>query len=199
MLTVIGYGGTRAFRVLWMLEELGLSYHHDRVMPFTEAARARAPGGRVPALELDDGQVLLDSTAILAYLADRHDALTCRPGTVDRARQDAWVGRILDALDAPLMTWALILQGIGAPPDPAVRDNARRAVAAGLADMDAALGDQAEGPWLMGRRFTFADIVLGHCLHWAERSEHPVDGHPHLAAYLRAVQRRAAYVAADSA
>ena len=28
MYRVIGYGGTRAFRVLWMLEELGLPYEH---------------------------------------------------------------------------------------------------------------------------------------------------------------------------
>ena len=35
MYRVIGYGGTRAFRVLWMLEELGLPYEHERLMPFT--------------------------------------------------------------------------------------------------------------------------------------------------------------------
>ena len=38
MYRVIGYGGTRAFRVLWILEELGLPYEHERLMPFTGAA-----------------------------------------------------------------------------------------------------------------------------------------------------------------
>ena len=48
MYTVIGYGGTRAFRLLWLLEELSQTYRHERVMPFTDAARParRAAGCR---------------------------------------------------------------------------------------------------------------------------------------------------------
>ena len=63
MYKVIGYGGTRAFRLLWMLEELHIPHRHDRVMPFTQAARDAVPGGRLPALELRDRTILQDSTA----------------------------------------------------------------------------------------------------------------------------------------
>ncbi len=50
MYTVIRSTKTRAFRVVWMLEELGLPYQHDPSGPRPEAARARNPSGKVPTL-----------------------------------------------------------------------------------------------------------------------------------------------------
>lgn len=60
-------------RAAWALHELGLDYE---AVPLSsdECAGAehlqRHPLGRVPALELDDGQVLFESTAIVLALAD---------------------------------------------------------------------------------------------------------------------------------
>lgn len=162
MYRVIGYGGTRAFRVLWMLEELGLPYEHERLMPFTGAAGARRPGGRLPALAMAEGGMLIDSTAILTFLADRHNALTFPPGSVERARQNADLpgygmsGRAADALDADA-TWPW-RSGLRQWPGLAAPAHHRG---------DACLGDMlGKGPWIMGDVFTIADIVLGHCLHW---------------------------------
>ena len=197
--TVIGYAGTRAFRLLWMMEELGLPYQHDPVMPFTDAARLRAPGGRLPALALPDGTVLVDSTAILTYLADRHQSLTYPPGTIERARQDAWIWRCADTLDIPLMALAILSrEGRVNIPDVVLQRLLLR-IQGGLADLDGALGRRTAAPWLMGASFTIADIVLGHCLHWAERSEHELTRFSHLRSYLGAIAGRSAYVAADSA
>lgn len=111
MYRVIGYGGTRAFRVLWMLEELGLPYEHERMMPFTGAAGARRPGGWLPALAMADRERLIDSTAILTFLADRHNALIFPPGSVERARQNAVTFRVMECLDEPLMLWTLMRHG----------------------------------------------------------------------------------------
>lgn len=196
MYTVIGYGGTRAFRLLWALEELGLPYEHERLMPFTDAARARTPGGRVPALGLPDGGMLLDSTAILAFLADRHDALSFPPGTPERARQDAATFRVLECLDEPLMHWTLMAHGYDSAACASVRDWLHRRIDAGMAAVGDAMQAQP-GPWTMGEVFTIADIVLGHCLHWAERYEQPVR-HPRLREHLDRVERRTAYRTADA-
>lgn len=195
MYKVIGYGGTRAFRLLWMLEELQIPHRHDRVMPFTQAARDAVPGGRLPALELRDGTLLQDSTAILTFLADRYGALTHPPGSVERAVQEAWMHQVVECIDCPLMSWTLFMQGIGPAPAPPVRSW----MADRLAEGFAAAADRLPGtPWLAGDGFTIADIVLGHCLHWAERYEALPDD-ARLRGYLARVRQRPAYLAADSA
>lgn len=194
MYKVIGYGGTRAFRLLWMLEELHIPHRHDRVMPFTQAAREAVPGGRLPALELRDGTILQDSTAILSFLADRYGALTHPPGSVERAVQDGWTHRVGERIDGPLMNWTTFMQGHGPPPVPEVRAWVADCLAEGFTAVAESLPDTS---WLTGEEFTIADIVLGHCLHWAERYQAmPEDGR--LRAYLARVRRRPAYLAADS-
>lgn len=83
---------SRSFRVLWMLEELGLkadikTYAITDGSLRTPEYLAKAPLGRVPALEID-GMTLSESGAILQYLAETHaEAGLDRPvGHADRAR-----------------------------------------------------------------------------------------------------------------
>ena len=76
MLKVHFAPGTRAGRVIWLLEELGLEYEVN-IMPFTKEGlkspehRARHALGRVPVLE--DGDVsIYESGAIIDYILERH-------------------------------------------------------------------------------------------------------------------------------
>jgi len=48
MYEVIGSSASRTFRVLWMLEELGIAYTHVPAMPQSPEARAANPSGKVP-------------------------------------------------------------------------------------------------------------------------------------------------------
>lgn len=93
--TVYGAVRSRAFRVLWLLEELGLDYSHVPAGPQSEEIRKISPLGKIPVLVEGDA-VLRDSTAILTYLADKHGGFTHPAGTIARAQQDAWTFRILD-------------------------------------------------------------------------------------------------------
>ena len=67
---------SRAGRVLWLLEELGLPYELNN-MAFhpkdlkSDEHRARHPLGRVPVLE-DDGVQIWESGAIIDYILERH-------------------------------------------------------------------------------------------------------------------------------
>ena len=77
MLKVHFTAGTRAGRVVWLLEELGLEYEVN-IMPFTkeglksEEHRARHSLGRVPVLE--DGDIsIFESGAIIQYILDCHE------------------------------------------------------------------------------------------------------------------------------
>ncbi|QFS82163.1 Disulfide-bond oxidoreductase YfcG [Roseivivax sp. THAF40] len=82
----------RSFRVMWLLEELGLEYEvvyysiRDGSLRTPEFL-ALSPAGRVPALELD-GAVLVESGAILQVLCERHPdkGLAPEPGTPERAQ-----------------------------------------------------------------------------------------------------------------
>ena len=101
MYTVIGSLKTRAIRVAWMLEELGQPYTIEAIRPRDPAVAALNPSGKVPVLK-DGANVLLDSTAICQYLADKHGALTFPAGTIERAHQDSFTQFALDELDATL-------------------------------------------------------------------------------------------------
>ena len=105
MYRVIGTSQTRAFRVMWMLEELEQPYELVAAEPRSEGVVEFNPSGKVPVL-IDDGIPITDSTAIIQYLADRHGALTFPAGTRERARQDSLTQFLLDEYDAVLWTAA---------------------------------------------------------------------------------------------
>lgn len=162
-LTLIGTKASRAMRVLWALEELGLDYAHVPARPHDAAVREVSPGGRIPAL-VADGEVLTDSVAIATFLADAHGALAHPAGTPARARQDALTLAALEMLDAPL--WAYALNAFVLPEAeraPEAKPAARAAFARGAA----AIATRIEGPWAAGERFTVADIVIAHCAGWS--------------------------------
>lgn len=81
---------TRAFRILWLLEEIGAPYELERVdlaagAPEGCALRAVNPMGKVPALE-DGAAKVAESTAIALYLADRFPDAGLAPGLTDPQR-----------------------------------------------------------------------------------------------------------------
>jgi glutathione S-transferase len=77
-------------RVAVALISRAIAYEHDDLNGYADPARARAlnPVGKVPVLVLDDGEHLIDSTAILDYIDQcvGHDqALVPRAGRERRA------------------------------------------------------------------------------------------------------------------
>ncbi|HTC02344.1 MAG TPA: glutathione S-transferase N-terminal domain-containing protein, partial [Xanthobacteraceae bacterium] len=84
-LRIYGVARTRAFRALWVAEELGLDYEHLPIEIGEAGARtpeflAINPNGRLPVI-VDDGFVLFESLAITLYLAKKHATGTLYPGT----------------------------------------------------------------------------------------------------------------------
>ncbi|HSF63959.1 MAG TPA: glutathione S-transferase family protein [Paracoccaceae bacterium] len=172
MYTVIGTVKSRTLRVLWMLEELGQPYDHVAAPPRSEGVTALNPAGKVPVLVVDNVPIT-DSTAIIQFLADRHGALTHPAGTLDRARQDSLTQFLLDEFDAAL--WMAARHSFILPPElrqSAIKDSlkweferSQRALVARMAE---------DGPFLMGDRMTVPDIILAHCLGWAQAAAFPV-------------------------
>jgi glutathione S-transferase len=188
---VIGSSKTRALRVLWMLEELGLPYTHIPAGPRSAEAVAANPSGKVPVLVVD-GVTLTDSAAILTFLADRHGQFTHAPGSLDRARQDGLTCLIVDELEGPL--WMAARHSFVLPEAmrlPAIKDSLKWE----FAQSQARLAARLTGPFVMGDVMTVPDLLLTHCLHWAQGAKFP-DLEPVLADYLTRMRGRPAWTRA---
>lgn len=189
MYTVIGIVGSRAARVLWMLEELGESYEHVAAPPRSEGVTAFNPAGKVPVL-VEDGTPITDSTAIIQYLADKHGKLTHKAGTLDRARQDSLTQFLLDEFDANL--WMAARHSFVLPEEmrqAAIKNTLRWEFERSQKTLVHRMG---EGPFLMGEMMTVPDIILTHCGNWALSAKFPIVEH-RLTEYLDRMRQRPAY------
>jgi glutathione S-transferase len=171
---VWGVGTTRTLRVHWMLHELGLPYETRAIGPRTGETQAEAftklnPRQKIPVLE--DGElVLAESAAIATYLAETYGAgtgLAPPAGTRERAHYYEWCFFVMTELDAHTL-YVMRRHGdlaslYGEAP------NAVRAAEEYFAKQVAVAGRalEAGGPFLLGERFSAADILLASCLLWA--------------------------------
>lgn len=185
MLTLYGTKASRALRVIWALEELGLEYRLNEARPRSPEVVALNPLGQVPVLT-DGDAVLTDSLAMLYYLSDRAGALTYPPGTPERARMDARINFVLTEMEAPI--WLMSRHRFVLPEDqraPGMREVAEPDFARGAARFATLIGDDE---FFGGDRFTIADIMAAHTIGWARVAKMPVDGAA--AAYLERMTAR---------
>lgn len=184
-LRIFGIAQSRAFRTLWMAEELGLSYEHVR-LSFDEASVKSAaylainPNGKVPAID-DGGFVMWESLAINLYLAKKHADRRLYPTAIeDEARVWQWSFWAVNELEPPIVAW--MLHTIIFPPErrssQAVAD-AMAQLTRPLAILDDALGDRA---YLLGSDFSVADLNLAAILYRLVVTRHATG--PHVAAWL---------------
>ena len=161
VLRIYGIARTRAFRALWIAEELGLDYEHLPIEIGDAGARspqflAINPNGRLPFID-DDGFVLYESLAITLYLAKKHSAGKLYPGSLEaEAKAWQWSFWAIAEVDRGVNIWSL--HAVRLPPaerDAAKRDEALKVVAAPFRVLDAAVGKQR---YLLGDDFTVADL-----------------------------------------
>lgn len=164
MYTVIGFPRTRAMRVMWMLEELGQDYELNPAPPRSPEITAVNPSGKVPAL-IDGDARLVDSVAIVTYLADKHGALTHAAGTPARAVQDSFTQFCVDEVEGAL--WTAAKHSFVLPEERrvgAVKTTCRYEFDRAMETLAARLGERQ---FVTGETFTVPDLLLGHCAGWA--------------------------------
>lgn len=170
--TLIGAVKSRAFRVLWTLEELGLDYAHIDAAPRSPEVLRVSPAGKVPVF-VADGVPITDSVAIMTYLADRHGALSFAPGTTERAHQDSLTHLILDEFDALL--WTAARHSFVLPEEhriPEIKQSLAWEFTRSQSHMASRMDEN--GPFLMGETLTISDILLAHCCGWAANAKFPI-------------------------
>lgn len=169
---VIGGVKSRALRVLWMLEELGLDYDHVPALPRSDDVTRFHPAGKIPVLVVD-GVPISDSVAIMTFLADKHGALTYPAGTIDRARQDSLTHFILDEFDSLL--WTAARHSFILPEEhrvPEIKDSLKWEFGRSERNLIPRMAEDA--PFVMGDTMTIPDILLAHCGGWAISANFPV-------------------------
>jgi glutathione S-transferase len=146
----------------WMLEEIGQPYRTE-VLDYATTMKAPAylainSMGKVPALRHGD-VVVTETAAICTYLADAFPAAQLAPPPADRLRGPyyRWLFFAAGPLEAAVSNNALGFQV------PAERE---RAIGYGRLDltMNALEGALSGGEYLVGGRFTAADLYVGSLL-----------------------------------
>ena len=178
---------SRSARVLWLLEEIGEPYDltvlkgEDRQ---TDEHRLRHPLGRVPVLEDDEG-FLFESAALCLQLADVYpDAQLNWPlATHERGLVYQWTVFAMTELEPAVVEVRRHRE------DDLARAQAgvERFQAAAAAVEQALDGHE----YLVGERFSVADLVCGAVLIFAKGSG-LTDGLPNITAYLERLEARPA-------
>lgn len=167
---------SRAHRVLWLLEELGVdydvkTYRRTREFRAPESLKAVHPLGKSPVVE-DDGRVIAESGAIMEYLVDRYGGETLRPpaGTDERLRYNYWM-HYAEGSAMPLLVMKLIFSSLPSRMPFFLRPMARtisKAVSERLIDPQIAdhvalwKAELAHGGWFAGDAFSAADIIMSY-------------------------------------
>ena len=172
MLKVYFVADTRAGRVIWLLEELGLEYEVV-ILPFTKEGlksqdhRASHPLGRVRVLE--DGDVsIYESGAIIDYVLEKHKNNGLKPQIESEhfPHYLQWF-HYCEGMVMPPMN-QIVVQTILLPPDrrdETVLKQAQNLLTKSLLPINQNLEDKE---YLIGK-FSGADVMLGHACFMANR------------------------------
>ena len=194
MITVFGEG--RGFRVVWLLEEMGLAY---RLRPVDLLAGvgndseflAVNPAGFIPAMQ--DGEVtMVESIAIMEYLMARYGPTPLAPDPHDPAFPA--YQQFLHLGEAGLAASIYFVVGARNIAPEAERQNWSAGQAQGVFDSRLGLVTRqlARSPYLAGETFTAADISVTYALALAKRAGGVTLGQAEQA-YLARVRGREAY------
>ncbi len=194
MYTLFWSPGSASMAPHVLLEELGVPYELSRVdlgKPRSTAYLKHNPWGRVPTL-LVDGQPIFEAAAICMHLADRHPEKGLAPAlaTMERAYYYQWLLFLPDTLQMAFMRYYRASRVSSDPAhESAVKEKASRDVEEIWATMDRLVAGKA---WLVGDRFSAADIYFHMLYTWDEDMEVLGRRHPNLAALFRRVHERPA-------
>jgi glutathione S-transferase len=185
---------SRSSIVLWMLEEIGEPYDvHLLDMKKGEnrepAYLAVNPMGKVPAIR-HDGMVVTEAAAICCYLADRFPKAQLSV-PLDRAQRGIYLKWLFfgpSCLEPALIDRML------------KREGGQRS-ALGWGDFDSVVEVLRDGvsraPYLMGERFTAADVIIGSGLRWGMMFKGLPDL-PEFLAYTKRLEERPALKRANA-
>jgi len=202
MLTIYGVYRSRASRNIWLAEELGIPFkqvpviQHYRTVP-AGMLHTRSPeflkinpNGHIPSID-DDGVILHESLAINLYLAKKHGGPLAPANLVEDGQMDMWA--LWAATEVEPHAISVLYNRVGnptAPKDPKAADAAVEALKGPFSVLERALAGTG---WLVGGRFTVADINAAEIVRYALAAPELFEANPKVKAWLAACQSRPAF------
>lgn len=208
LIKIYGVGRSRASRNIWLCHEMGIPFEHIPVVQSyrlenpdapdaplhtrSPAFLAVNPNGHVPSME-DNGLVLHESLAINLYLARKKGGPLAPKDVAEEGLLAMWT--LWAATEAEPHTIQILYHRAMKPEaerDPAIANAAVAALKAPFAVLDNAL---AATGFVMGGRFTVADINVAEVMRYASPAPELFAAAPHVKAWLEACHSRAGYKA----
>ncbi len=182
------------YKVRLALAQLGVPYERVPVDIFggdtlTDEFGRLNPTRMTPVLETDDGHVLLESNAILVHLAEGSELLPDDP--LERAQVLRWLfyeqAEIVPGIASPRVQLAA---GVLEPGSPA----AERRRAGGVVALAVLEGHLKDRSFLVGDRYTIADIAIYGYVHVAGEAGHDLTDYPAVSAWIERVEATPGHV-----
>ena len=205
MLTIYGVYRSRASRNIWLANELGIPFKHVPVMQLyrlsPEAAKTTLhtrspeflkvnPNGHIPSID-DDGLVLSESLAINLYLAKKHGGPLAPADLAEDGLMTMWA--LWAATEVEPHSVQVVYHRVGNPPDqrdPKIAQAAIDALHAPFAVLDR---QGAATGFIVGNRFTVADINVAEIVRYAMPAPELFAAAPRVKAWLAACHARPAF------
>jgi len=182
------------YKVRLLFAQLGIAYERRELSVIDRSDRRELlgelnPALRVPTLIFDDGRPLAESHAIIWYFAEGTPLLP--EDRFERAKVMQWLcfeQYDLEPTVAVVRFWVCF----AAEPPPAAEIEARRA--AGQRALDALDRALADRDFLVGGRYTIADIALYGYTHVAHEAGFEMGGYDAIAAWAERVASQPGHV-----
>ena len=182
------------YKVRLLLTQLGIDFERQELSVFDRSDRPDVLGGlnpalRVPTLVLDDGRTLGESNAILWYFADGTDYVPT--DAFQRAQVMQW--QFFEQYDhEPNIAVARFWELADLHPPAAEREAKRTGGERALAAME---GHLAGREFLVGDRYTIADISLYAYTHVAPEGGFTLEPYPAVREWLARVAAQPGHIA----
>ena len=193
---------SRAVRVAWVLEELGLEYDVHKFSLGDRSMREPAylslhPMGRVPTLE--DGKIrLFESGAIVQYILEKYGngRFVPRSNNSNFASYLQWFHYAEGMIMPPMNT--LVVETILLPPERRTEVNVKRASKLLNQMLYAVNENLSDKGYLVGPEMTAAEFMTGHAVIMSQRLGIDMQDKPYLIEYIKRLETRDAFITASN-
>ena len=188
-----------------LLEELGIPFELvlvDRSKNLHKSADYLKlnPNGKIPTLvQTISGQpdlVLYESAAICLHLSDTHLEAALAPALCSPARAHCykWLLWLSNTFQPDIMMYYYPDRYVASSDPQVVKEVSQQAearIGGHLAQLDAELGRNSPGPWMLGAHFSILDPYLFTLCRWTRNfTTRPARSYPHLGPYLQRLLAR---------
>jgi glutathione S-transferase len=190
--------GSASITAHMALEEAGAPYELKYVDMDKGEHRSPAylklnPNGKVPVLLVDGKRAMFETCAMAAYLADRYPGSGLAPAVDDPARSSylQWLVHVTNSVQPLYVAFYYPERYTTDPADcPRIKARMVEQIGEAWARIDRALAEK--GPYLVGERFSAADLPVVMLSGWREAQPQILEKNPHVRRLVELVSARPA-------